>query len=328
MEPKYLISNESGYLQIIPYLQTAGNQGGAYIGVGSEQNFTYIAKTRPRIAFVVDNRRENLLAHLLFRAIFEHARTRQEYLSLLFSKPLDRARRDAGLPELVDYFAGREGDDLRVQRNLARLIPRLNTYLHRLSQDDLKTIEWIYETFHTHHLTLRWTPDRPTMFGYPVPTYREILLARTPDGRLGHFLADDDDFAFVKMLQTRQRILPIMGDVAGPKTLREIGAFLKKRKETVSTFYLSNVEYFLFQTDRFASFVQNVRTLPVHERSVFIRAFVNTETETHPAGDGHTLLTSTVQRIRTFLRLYDEGRYQTYRDVGVLDYIGAGETGG
>src|SRR5690349_10221818 len=52
-----LISNESSYLQVIPDLARRGVRGGAYIGVGPDQNFTYIAATRPAIAFIVDIRR-------------------------------------------------------------------------------------------------------------------------------------------------------------------------------------------------------------------------------------------------------------------------------
>jgi hypothetical protein len=45
--------------------------GRAYVGVGSEQNFTYIAATRPVIAFIVDIRRGNLDLHLIYKVLFE-----------------------------------------------------------------------------------------------------------------------------------------------------------------------------------------------------------------------------------------------------------------
>ena len=66
-----LISNESSYLQVVPELRRAGISGGAYLGVGPDQNFTYIAEIRPAIAFIVDIRRDNLLLHLLFKALFQ-----------------------------------------------------------------------------------------------------------------------------------------------------------------------------------------------------------------------------------------------------------------
>src|SRR5215831_20611194 len=71
-----LISNESSYLQVIPDLARRGVHGGAYIGVGPDQNFSYIAATRPAIAFIIDVRRDNELLHLLFKAFFKESRTR------------------------------------------------------------------------------------------------------------------------------------------------------------------------------------------------------------------------------------------------------------
>src|SRR5579859_2382100 len=81
-----LISNESSYLQVVPELARRGVHGGAYIGVGPDQNFTYIAAARPSIAFVVDIRRDNELLHLLFKALFKESRTRADYLALLVGR--------------------------------------------------------------------------------------------------------------------------------------------------------------------------------------------------------------------------------------------------
>src|SRR5262245_21803479 len=82
-----MISNESSYLQVLPALRQKTTSGGAYIGVGPDQNFTYIAETRPAIAYIIDIRRDNLLLHLLFKALFTESRTRVEYLARLFGRP-------------------------------------------------------------------------------------------------------------------------------------------------------------------------------------------------------------------------------------------------
>src|SRR5437868_10987621 len=82
-----LISNERSYLHVVPALRESGMSGGAYIGVGPDQNFSYIAQAKPAIAFIVDLRRDNLLLHLLFKALFSMAETRLDYLSLLFGRP-------------------------------------------------------------------------------------------------------------------------------------------------------------------------------------------------------------------------------------------------
>ena len=45
-----LISNERSYLDVVPALRRLEVGGGAYVGVGPDQNFTYIAEIRPDIA--------------------------------------------------------------------------------------------------------------------------------------------------------------------------------------------------------------------------------------------------------------------------------------
>ena len=75
-----LISNETSYLHVLDGMRRLKVQGGAYIGVGPDQNFSYIAAVRPNIAFMIDIRRDNLLEHLLFKSLFAMSRNRVEYL--------------------------------------------------------------------------------------------------------------------------------------------------------------------------------------------------------------------------------------------------------
>src|SRR4029453_14967345 len=66
-----LVSNETSYLHVLGAFDSLGVRGGAYIGVGPEQNFSYIARVKPEIALIIDIRRDNMLLHLLFKAMFE-----------------------------------------------------------------------------------------------------------------------------------------------------------------------------------------------------------------------------------------------------------------
>src|SRR6185503_20104852 len=86
-----LISNETSYLQVAESLADSAPKGGVYIGVGPDQNFTYIARVRPRYAFIVDIRRQNMLQHLLFSALMARADDPYQYLCLLFSRPCPAA---------------------------------------------------------------------------------------------------------------------------------------------------------------------------------------------------------------------------------------------
>ncbi len=81
------VSNEVPYQGVIPELQGIVGTGGVYLGVGPDQNYTYIAATRPRLAFILDIRRQNMLQHLLYKSIFELSADRVEFLSRLFSRP-------------------------------------------------------------------------------------------------------------------------------------------------------------------------------------------------------------------------------------------------
>ena len=95
-----LVSNEHTFQYVIPALKRRVRPGGVYLGVAPDQNFTYIVATAPRMAFIVDIRRGNLLQHLMYKAIFELSADRAEFVSRLFSKPRpagsDGRRRPAG----------------------------------------------------------------------------------------------------------------------------------------------------------------------------------------------------------------------------------------
>ncbi len=65
-----LVSNETSYLHPLPVFRSLGLKGGAYIGVGPEQSFSYLAELEPDLAILIDIRRDNLLLHLLFKAMF------------------------------------------------------------------------------------------------------------------------------------------------------------------------------------------------------------------------------------------------------------------
>ena len=64
----------------------AARPGGVYLGVGPEQNFTYIAALKPKMVFITDIRRGNLHMQLMYKALFELSADRAEFVSRLFTK--------------------------------------------------------------------------------------------------------------------------------------------------------------------------------------------------------------------------------------------------
>ena len=168
-----LISNERSYLRVLPDLSRRQVHGGAYVGVGPDQNFSYIAEIRPSIAFIIDVRRDNLLLHLLFKALFAQARTRVEYLSLLFGRavPADADRWKDAPPEQIARYV----DEHAVQAPIElgkRLDAAVRSFGVPLSNQDLSTIDRFHQRFVEAGLELRFqSMGRPPQFYYP--TYRD-----------------------------------------------------------------------------------------------------------------------------------------------------------
>jgi len=319
-----IVSNEAGYLHVSRTLERLGVEGGVYIGVGPDQNFTYIAQTRPRYAFILDIRRDNLIEHLVFKAVFALAETRAGFLSILFSKPLSNAQSIDGratIDELVAYYDRVEGDEALYDRNLARIQAQISTFGVPLSAEEILRVSELYRSFFEQHLDLKWEYRSDGDRGISFITYREFLLGRDLAGAQGNFLNSDDDYRFIREMQARNAIIPVTGNFAGGHALRAIGDFVRGRGDRVSVFYLSNVEYYLFPDGLLDEFAENIRYLPTDSRSVMIRAFVNLRGKAHPRRvDGH-LMTTVLQYTRSFGQLFVDGAYRSYRDLGVRNYM-------
>jgi len=306
-----LISNERSYLEVLPELRRHGVSGGAYLGVGPDQNFTYIAAVRPSVAFIVDIRRDNMLLHLLFKALFESSRTRIEYLAQLMGRavPTDLdAWRNAPIERIVSQVEAAPLD----AKSLAALRKHLDDHIGRygiaLSSEDRATIERFHRRFIEAGLGLRFqSTGRPPQTHYP--SYRELLLEKDPDGQPGNYLALEASFQFIKELQQRDLVIPVVGDLSGPRAVAAVGAHLTARKERVSAFYTSNVEFYLFNSGRFPAFVNNLSKLPRAPKCVIIRSFF--QRYAWPGGGS----ASRLQPLGDLLDGYEKGRFRYYSDL-------------
>ena len=104
------------------------------------------------------------------------------------------------------------------------------------------------------------------------PDYAELMTASDLNGVAHSYLANEDHFKFMKDLEGRNMLVPVVGNFGGPKAIRAVGRYLKERDATVSAFYLSNVEQYLRQEGIWDDFCANVATLPLDETSTFIRS--------------------------------------------------------
>jgi hypothetical protein len=269
-----LISNERSYLDVVPELKKRGVRGGAYIGVGPDQNFSYIAAVRPDIAFIVDIRRDNLLLHLLFKALFSMARTRAEYLALLVGRPVPAgldAWKGATVEKIVTQMETPPADARSIDALRAKTDEAVSRIGVTLSREDRATIDRFHRRFIEAGVGLQFqSAGRPPQSHYPA--YRDLLLAATPSGLQANYLASEEAFQFVRGLEERDLIIPVVGDLSGPRALAAIGELLARRKLRVSAVYASNVEFYLFSDGRFQSFAANLVRLPRADNGVVIRS--------------------------------------------------------
>jgi hypothetical protein len=318
-----LISNETSYLQVADQLADSVPKGGVYVGVGPDQNFTYIARVRPRYAFILDIRRQNMLQHLLFSALLAQAGDPYHYLCLLFSRTCPAATPGGargGVEGVLQALDAEKPSEAAFAANLEAAYQHIEGTLEfSLRAKDRTDIRNIYRAFFDEQAEIRFRSFGRTSGTYH-PTYRMLLTARSPSGRFGSFLDSREDYDFVRGLSRAQRIVPVVGDFAGPKALRNIGRWVREHGLIVSAFYTSNVEFYLLRDGAFGRFVANLRELPSGPESVLIRSCFDYG-RPHPAkipGHRSVLL---VQRLPRFLELESAGAYASDWDVCTADYL-------
>jgi hypothetical protein len=270
------VSNESTFQWVIPDLKKKLKSGGVYLGVGPDQNFTYITALRPKVSFIVDIRRQNMLLHLMYKALFELSSSRKEFLSKLFGRPArSELEQDADSELLFKTVSKSPSDPDFAKQTLAAVLGQLRDEHHfTLSADDFKTIENIYHAFVSGGPEIRYS--FPTQYALRrFPSYSELMLETDANGEHHSYLGSEENFQLVKTLESENRVIPIVGDFAGDRALRSIGRYLKQHATPVSAFYTSNVEFYLFQSDDWRRFFNNVADLPLDKNSVFVRAYFN-----------------------------------------------------
>jgi hypothetical protein len=312
-----LVSNEHTFQNVIPALKQRVKPGGVYLGVAPDQNFTYIVATQPRMAFIVDVRRGNLLLHLMYKAIIELSADRAEFLSRLFSKERPRnVAPTASAEDLFEAFRAVRTSDVLYRQNVKvvqnHLVKRHGV---ELSADDLEQLDTIYFSFFWEGPGLRYsTAQGFGGRGRNFPTYQDLMVQTDWEGVPRSYLSSETSYRCLKSLEEKNLIVPVVGNFAGPKALRAVGRYVRQRGATVKTFYVSNVEQYLFQDGLFNQFVRNVSTLPLDATSTFIRSV--------SIGNGYVgeLLgpdgrATALDPMQSFVRDFAAGEIRSYADV-------------
>ena len=315
-ESENWISNETGIQTVIPRLKQLTKPDGVYLGVGPEQNFTYIAAIRPKIAFIIDIRRQNMLQHMVYKAAFEMSENRADFLSRLFSRARPAGLSDEStVAELFNAYRAATSDGAGFQRTLGA-IKELLVEKHKfaLTGEDFSGIEHILKVFSELGPAVNYNSGR----GGPatdLPSYADLMTATDGQGQERSYLASEENYQVVRDMQMRNLIIPVIGDFAGTKAVRAVGQYLKDHNATVTAFYVSNVETYLFRSTAnrnggSKNFYDNVATLPLDSSSMFIRSWSGGGPL--PSGGMPFTLLSPIHETLTAVR---NGQVQTARDV-------------
>jgi hypothetical protein len=329
-------SNETGFQHVIPELLRTTKPGGVYIGVGPEQNFTYIAALHPKMAFIVDIRRQAVMQHLVYKAVFELSSNRADFLALFFSRPRPKGLDDSSTAQgMMAAFDSVATDSTLAAANFDRIAQWLTKHHgFDLSADDTADIHHVYRiiTRDGPHLsyssrdgisgtfflpppagivvTCRGVPTQgsgmtqacDTTHQLPVDRIQgtlspgfvmsfgtggggggaigfrgrvdlgSLMAADDGTGEQRSFLANEESYRTVRDLELRNMFVPVVGDVSGPKALRSVARYLADHHATVTAYYTSNVEQYLFQHGVWQAFYDNVAQLPLDSASTFIRS--------------------------------------------------------
>jgi hypothetical protein len=271
-----LLSNEIYFQTVIPDLLQRLKLGGVYLGVGPEQNFTYIAALQPKMVFITDIRRGNLHTQLMYKAIFELSADRADFMARLFTK-----KRPAGLTgqtsahDLQQAFWDAASDNEAAYKANLQAIDDVLTKKHEwaLPKEDLEGIEYVYRNFYWFGPSINYNSSTNSNGGRMgnMASYGDLMEATDNAGVFRSFLANEANFKILKDLEEKNLIVPLVGNFAGPKALRAVGKYVRDHGATVSAFYLSNVEQYLYMDGIWKDFCSNVAALPLDANSQFIR---------------------------------------------------------
>jgi hypothetical protein len=303
-----LVSNEDEYQTVIPELVRTVHPG-AYLGVGPDQNFSYIIAAHPTVAFITDIRRGNLHVQLMYKALIERSADRAEFLSKLFSRARPSNLPAAGsADELLQAFSRAVPDRRLYDANLRAMLAHLTVdHGFHLADGDAEGIAAVYASFFAGGPALRFVSSRS---GSWYPSYQDLQTATDGRGLNRGYLGSEELFARLKAYEQSNLIVPIVGDFAGAKAIRAVGAYLKSQGSVVSVFYTSNVERYLFQRGEWTRFIGNVAALPLDAGSTFIRSCFDSCSST-----GGSRAVSMIGPIAAVVRDAQAGRITSYRDL-------------
>src|SRR5262249_27432289 len=209
-----------------------------------------IVNLEPKISFILDIRRQNMLQHLMYKALFEMSADRADFVSRLFSRVRPEGLdTKSSAEQLFATFEKAERSRQLYMENFAAILDRLEQkHGFKLSAEDEKSIEYVFNAFYVGGLELNY--NGPSALGLGgrgrMPSYSELMIQTDREGLNRSYMSSEETFRTLQDIEKKNLLVPLVGDFAGPKAIRAVGDYLRERGATVSVFYLSNVEQYLF----------------------------------------------------------------------------------
>jgi hypothetical protein len=227
---------------------------------------------------IFDIRRQNAMLHLMYKALFELSSSRTEFVARLFSRPLPASLAEsATASEIFAAAIAAPPSDSAFRVTRTAIVDHLVVrHGFALSESDANSIRHVFEAFYEGgpdiSYAYRLGAPPPSVTAYHV-TFAQLQSLTNADSVNMAFLATEKNYRRMRALEQRNMVIPVVGDFGGPKAIRAVGDYLRRRGDVVTAFYTSNVEQYLFggfgADERF---YRNVATLPIDSTSSFIRA--------------------------------------------------------
>lgn len=198
----YWISNEHNHQVWLDYIKEIG---GAYIGVGTDQNFLLAGWARPELLILMDFDGEIPRIHELYRFFFLISATPKTF-------------------------------HLRWHRDYAEdSLEKLEAHLTTLAPQgtERERARWIKRGLKIYSLT------RGIVYRRLLGTIKKYKELNTPT-----FMSDQGQYDYLRSLWQTGRVFPIRGDLTADQTMLDIATALRAMGLTLNTLYLSNAEQY------------------------------------------------------------------------------------
>ena len=235
-----LLSNERWLQHVIPDLVAKARPNRVYVGVGPEQNFTYIAALKPAMAFIVDIRRGNFDLHLMYKALFELSADRAEFVSRLFCRPRpDGLTAKSSIEEIFAAYEKVESSDTLYSRNMRAIVNNLTkTHGFQLSSGTFRAFVTL-GNYYQFGPSIQYNPASRQVFRQPSLAPRAAIVSATAcdlcgfdggrrrGGQIG-VSCKRGELRVREGPEARNLVVPVVSDFGGDKTIRALRA-IKRR---------------------------------------------------------------------------------------------------